>query len=520
MVNAKNRIKTMDFRIKEPARIIGLLILTVLMVLSVPCDGGQGLTAKPVIETPSPEEKEIKRVLVVNSYHIGYEWADGEVRGIKSVLSEDSFSLFIEYLDSKRYADESYYKQFEEILRYKYSAAKIDAIIVSDHNAYYLMLEMRKTFHPDVPLVFLGIDRVVPEDLADYEPIYGLLEGDGGIRSTLDLVFSVHPGTNKIIVVSDQTTSAEVMLKYVRDYEPSYIEKAAFEYLINMSIDELKAALKNVPPNSVVIWLHFLKDKNGKVLSLKESQTFVARSTSVPVYVSYGFMADTGIMGGSILRGFDHGEKAGKVAMQLLNKESVVPIQFSYQSTFKNVFDYKVMKRFDIGIKDIPENSIIYNKPFSVYEKYRWQIIGIIIFMFTQTLLIALILINQNKRKQAEETIRENRDYLKNLTDSMPDAIFSVKLPERIIEWANDTFRTLGYEPDECVGRTTDFLYPSRDEFIAVGDQIARAITDGQEVFRTEQNMVNKSGDVFPAEITVSFFIQKLHSNFASLLAV
>ena len=91
----------------------------------------------------------------------------------------------------------------------------------------------------------------------------------------------------------------------------------------------------------------------------------------------------------------------------------------------------------------------------------------------------------------------------------MPDAIFSIKLPERIIEWANDTFRTLGYEPDECVGRTTDFLYPSRDEFIAFGDKMARAITDGQEVFCTEQNMVNKSGDVFPAEITLSFFKTK-----------
>jgi len=113
------------------------------------------------------------------------------------------------------------------------------------------------------------------------------------------------------------------------------------------------------------------------------------------------------------------------------------------------------------------------------------------------------------ERNKAEKSLLESRDYLKNLTDSMPDAVFSIKLPERIIEWANDTFKTLGYEPDECVGRITDFLYPSRDEFIAFGDKMARAITDGQEVFCTEQNMVNKSDDVFPAEITLSFFKTK-----------
>jgi len=457
----------------------------------------------------SPEEKEIKNVLVVNSYHPGYEWSDDIVKGIQSVLGGSNFNIFIEYLDSKRYFDEIYFKQLEKILRYKYSTAKIDAIIVSDHHAFYLMLEIRKTFHADVPLVFCGIDRIDPEDLADYKPIYGVLEGDSGIRSTLDLILSIHPGIKKIFFVADQTMSAEVMLKYVRDYEPSYKENIAFDYLINMSTDELKVALKNVPPNSVVMWVHFVRDKNGKVLSLNESQTFVANNASVPVYVCYGFSADTGIVGGSIIRGFDQGKKAAQVAMQLLNRESIVPISFFQQSTFKNVFDYKVMKRFNIGIKDIPENSVIYNKPFSVYENYRWQIIGIIIFMSALMLLIALMLINLKKRKQAEETILESRDYLKNLTDSMPDAIFSVKQPERIIEWANDTFRTLGFEPDECVGRTTDFLYPSRDEFIAFGDKMARAITDGQEVFCTEQNMVNKSGDVFPAEITLSFFKTK-----------
>jgi len=102
-------------------------------------------------------------------------------------------------LDSKRYYDEIYCKQFEKIIRYKYSDAKIDAIIVSDHHAFYLMLEMRKTFHADVPLVVCGIGRVDPEVIADYKPIYEVTEGDAGIRSTLDLILSIHPGINKNI---------------------------------------------------------------------------------------------------------------------------------------------------------------------------------------------------------------------------------------------------------------------------------------------------------------------------------
>jgi len=74
------------------------------------------------------------------------------------------------------------------------------------------------------------------------------------------------------------------------------------------------------------------------------------------------------------------------------------------------------------------------------------------------------------ERKQAEKTIQESRDFLKRLTDSMADAVFSVKMPERKIEWANDTFKILGYEPDECVGKTTEFLYPDREGFMDLAD--------------------------------------------------
>ncbi|MBW1799600.1 MAG: PAS domain S-box protein, partial [Deltaproteobacteria bacterium] len=112
-----------------------------------------------------------------------------------------------------------------------------------------------------------------------------------------------------------------------------------------------------------------------------------------------------------------------------------------------------------------------------------------------------------SERTEAETALRENRDYLKNLTDSMPDAVFSVKMPDRKIEWVNDAFQVLGYEPGECIGRTTEFLYPSREEFGAFGDKILIAIAEGKRVLQTEQNLRKKSGEVFPAEINVSLFV-------------
>jgi len=447
-------------------------------------------------EDSATEGKERKNVLVVNSYHIGYEWADNILKGIQSARSDNNLNVFVEHMDSKRYPDDLNVRQFEETLRYKYSAAKIDAIIVSDHNAFYLMLEMRKTFHPDVPLVFCGIDQIDFEAVKEYEPIYGLLEGDGGIGSTLDLILSIQPNINKLIFVADQTMSAEVMLGYVRDYESSYKGNVAFEYLINMSTDGLKVALENVPQNSAVMWLHFLRDKNGNVFSLKESQTFVAKNASVPVYACYGFSEDTGVMGGSIIHGFDQGEKAGKIALQLLNTESPVPIPFLHDATLRNEFNYTAMKRFNIGINDLPENSVIYKTPSSVLYKYRWQIIGIVLFMVFQTLLIGLLLVNQRNRKQAEEDLLKEKILLKTIIDNIPVMLTRYN-PHANMLYLNKEFeKKIGWNTEEVQDiDMMEKVYPDPDYRQQAMDFMLKANLEWREF-----TVMSKSGEPIDSE--------------------
>jgi PAS domain S-box-containing protein len=110
------------------------------------------------------------------------------------------------------------------------------------------------------------------------------------------------------------------------------------------------------------------------------------------------------------------------------------------------------------------------------------------------------------ERTKAEHALRENRDYLKTLMDSLPDAVFSLKLPQREIVWASDTFNVFGYDPDECVGKTMAFLYPDKQGFLSVGNAIERAIAEERDLVRVDQTMQKKSGECFPADITISLF--------------
>ncbi len=114
--------------------------------------------------------------------------------------------------------------------------------------------------------------------------------------------------------------------------------------------------------------------------------------------------------------------------------------------------------------------------------------------------------------------MRESRDYLKNLTDSIGDVVFLVKMPQRKIEWINDRSKILGYTPEECLGNGTDFFYASRNDYLAIGEMYAKAIADGTDVIHTDADLKRKNGEIFPAEATLTLY--KVNNEVVSMTGI
>jgi PAS domain S-box-containing protein len=111
-----------------------------------------------------------------------------------------------------------------------------------------------------------------------------------------------------------------------------------------------------------------------------------------------------------------------------------------------------------------------------------------------------------SERKKAEEALRQSRDFLEHLISAVPDATFSVKLPERTINWANDSFDVLGYEPEEYIGQTTEKYYANSEYYDAVGRLQQDAIRKGDDMITTEVRVLRKDGRVIPAELTATYY--------------
>ncbi len=110
---------------------------------------------------------------------------------------------------------------------------------------------------------------------------------------------------------------------------------------------------------------------------------------------------------------------------------------------------------------------------------------------------------------EATKSLAKRENYLQALNNSLLDVVFTVRFPERIIEYVNNSVTSMfGYTPDECIGKTTQMLYPSEEEYLELGDKIIQTLSEGKNVLRTEQTMKRKSGEFFVAEITITIMME------------
>lgn len=110
------------------------------------------------------------------------------------------------------------------------------------------------------------------------------------------------------------------------------------------------------------------------------------------------------------------------------------------------------------------------------------------------------------KRKQIENELKKEKKYLEKLLNSLGEAIFTVKMPERIIQAVNDSCQIiLGAKPADCIGKRTEVFFPDRDGYLEFEKKLEKIIEQKKEKLNTNQLLKRKNGEVFPAEIITSF---------------
>jgi diguanylate cyclase (GGDEF)-like protein/PAS domain S-box-containing protein len=396
-------------------------------------------------------------ILILNSYHQGMDWTDGEVAGLREVLEKNgSPELYIEYMDAKRLPGPARFESIRQLLVQKYRSIRFDAIVATDNDAFEFIRSNRDTIFPGVPVVFCGVNWFRDEQLDGVSNFTGVAETVDH-AATLALMLRLHPDTEQIVAIMDATTTGRALEQELMAATGSLPGQVKFELWNDQSRAGLVEKLKALPRKSQVLLMPYAADSEGHFVAHPDIAQLVSKNSPVPVYASWDFYLGYGIVGGAMTSAHAQGLAAGEMLRRILAGDEIATIPVSYQTPRHYSFDYRQLARFGISKSQLPENSTIRFEPW--YETYQWLVWASSFLILVFAALAWALWSNIAKRRLADQELR--------IAAKAFDLQVGMVVTDRdaTILRVNDAFtKSTGYASAEVVGKKPSVLKSGRHD--------------------------------------------------------
>ncbi len=376
-----------------------------------------------VLSSVSTASQKQRRILLINSYHLGLSWTDSITKNIAQTLEKEEVEFCVEYLDGKRRIFSKYEPEFMNYILSKYKLFSPDLIITSDNLAFEFSLRLRERFSKIPPIVFCGINNFTDSLIAGKANITGVAEISSP-GETLRKALQFHPQTKVVYVISDGTETGMAESMFARK-EFNTFEGIEFRWLIDFSTERLLDTLQTLKPNSLVLLILFNRDSEGKYFSYEESASLITSNVNLPVYGLWDFYINHGIVGGKLVNGAMQGKLAAQLAKRVLSGEDAGNIPVIRDQANRWIFDYSQLVRWNISENQLPNGSLLANKPISWLVKNRRLVITVLSVMILEALLIGILLaLFLISRRKAIQKIRQSEAMYRMIYNFAPIGMF------------------------------------------------------------------------------------------------
>jgi len=400
------------------------------------------------------------RVLLLNSYHNGYDWSDDETDGARAVLAKayPRLELSIEYLDAKRLPGRRHFAQLARLLQEKYRSAAPGLVLTLDNAAFDFARRYRPLLFPHTPLVFCGVNDFKPAAIAGESGVTGVAQNFDSF-ATLSLALSLHPRTREVVVLNDYTDTGLAMRRELKA-RAARLSGVRLDFLEEMPLSGALARLKGLSGDCLVLLLSYTSDPDGSTYSQAEVGELVSAASPLPVYATNALQLGTGVVGGQMIDGKLEGQEAARLALRILEGGSAAAPPVVSGGLSRPMFDYAVLSRFGIDPARLPGDAFLVNEPVSSYsvdKTFFW--LGLV-FTCAITVASAVLYLNVVRRRRLEKALRMTEDKFRQVFNSAADAIYVHDLDGRTLEVNEAACALSGYGREEFLGRRFDLDDP------------------------------------------------------------
>lgn len=431
------------------------------------------LCASAAFPSSAWAEKPRKNVLVLNSYHDGYAWSDEILRGMRGFFAQSQFlvDLQIEYMDTKRFATPERARALFEFYREKFKDSEFDLVIANDDFAYNFVLEYQDRLFPGLPVVFCGVNDFDPAKLAGRQNITGLVE-NVDFEATLRLAARLHPEADHMVVIGDRSVTGMAIQGQLRKVAPRLAGILQFEYWDDLPLSTMLERLHALPKNTLVFVIPMYLEHEGKLYAADEVLEIISDDVALPVYSCWRFLLNHGSVGGKLHSGVDHGRIAASLALRILSGASPTSIPVVERFDDPYAFDYKVLEKLKISMKQLPAGAEIINEPYRFYTIDKGLFWTIMVSLVSLVFILVLLVTSIIQRRRIQERVNDQLSFLKILMDAIPLPLYSLTRAG-LFQDCNKAFKLLfgvtladiqGKAPEDMAATGADGLRDSVDQ--------------------------------------------------------
>jgi len=444
----------------------------------------------------SAEHGSVPNVLILNSYHKGFDWTDDQNEGIAELLKKADTVPVIhsEYLDWKHYPTNENLNNFYATIKTKYQSIPIDVVIATDNAALDFAMKYRKELLSDAPIVFSGVNQVSVDNIKDRNEITGVLE-EIDPTETLKMALKINPSLKNIYVAFDNSESGSSTGKMVIDKILS-LDLGLKAYPLNrLTREEIMRKVSTLSSDSIILMTTYFSDATGRIFEFDDFSSELGKNSVVPVYDLYDFSLNHGAFGGSMISGRIQGQRAAEMTLRVLNGEDPNTIPISSGDTVRKVFDYNELQRFHISMKKLPEGSEIINKPFSFYTTYKSFVLSIVAAFIVLLIFIGLLLFYVGLVKRIRKNLEKSNERFGLAAYGSDAVIWDLDMSTMVYYFSDSWYELLGYEKDEVDethGGWKKLLHPEDAEM--ENQQRTQHLEGRTTYYYSEHRMLTKSG--------------------------
>ena len=330
------------------------------------------------------------------------------IQGLRATLmdgSREAIQLRTEPLDIARFSGAGRRELLAEFLQQKYAGQKVDLVIAPLASSLDFALEYREKLFPGAPIVFAALAedeiraRTLPADVIGVPLVWDVV-------GTLEFGRRLQPETRRVFVVSGSSEFDRRIEALTRERFRPYESRLEITWLSGLAMDDLLHRVADLPPQSIVQYLHMYEDATGKTFIPAEALRLLAAKANAPIYSHVGSYIDYGIVGGHVMSFELAGRNAAALGLRILGGERPEAIPHQGVSSNEYVADWRQLRRWQLTEDALPAGTAVRYREPSAWERYRWQIVGAITLFILQTSLIIGLLLQRAHRRTAEEGLR------------------------------------------------------------------------------------------------------------------